>query len=267
MRLLVVLAVVAAVVMCELSVGAEDDVRDLLRQAEQLFAEGDSGQAVAKLDRAIELQPGFAAAYYLRGRENFRLGKIADSVADFEKFVTLAPEREKSLWELGISYYYAGKFDQGARQFELYQTYHDSDVENAVWRYLCMLPSAGVEKARGQLLPIENDPRTPLMEIYALYRGKGTTENVFAAAARGAPSPAALKPRMFYAHLYVGLFHEAAGDRAAAKPHLEKAAGEFRIDHYMGDVARVHFARLTAERDANPTRQRGRRQETDSQSR
>jgi lipoprotein NlpI len=81
------------------------------------------------------------------------------------------------------------------------------------------------------------------MEIYALYRGKATPDDVFAASERGGPPPAALKTRKFYAHLYVGLFHEAAGEHEKAKPHLEKAAGEFRIGHYMGDVARVHHER------------------------
>jgi lipoprotein NlpI len=248
MRRLILLAAIAAPLIGDRGVFAADDAGTLLREAEKLASAGNSKLAVQKLNQAIELQPELPAAYYLRGRENFRLGQIDASVADFEKLAALTPERKKSLWELGISYYYAGKFDQGAKLFELYQTYHDSDVENAVWRYLCMVPSAGVEKAREQLLPIENDPRTPLMEIHALYRGKGTAEEVFAAAARGAPSPPSLKARLFYAHLYVGLFHEAAGDAEGAKPHLEKAAGEFRIDHYMGDVARVHHERLRSDR-------------------
>jgi lipoprotein NlpI len=226
---------------------AQETAAQMLRRASEFAAEGKSAEAVSELSRAIELEPGSAPAYYLRGRENFRLGKIDASVADFEKLVALAPQREKSLWELGISYYYAGKFEKGAKQFELYQTYHDSDVENAAWRYLCMAPTAGMEKAREKLLPISNDPRVPLMEIYALYQGKATPDEVFAAAQRGNPSPEAQQTRLFYAHLYVGLFHEAAGDRERAKPHLAKAAGEYRIDHYMGDVARVHHERLSAE--------------------
>jgi lipoprotein NlpI len=226
------------------NVRAQDDADVLLHEAVNLARQGKSRDAVKKLDRVIALRPDTSEAYYHRGRENFRLGRIEASVADFEKFVSLAPEREKSLWELGISYYYAGRLERGARQFELYQTYHDSDVENAVWRYLCMAPSAGIEAARDKLLPIADDPRTPLMEIYALYRGQGTPDDVFAAARRGSPTAAALKSRLFYAHLYVGLFHEAVGNRDESKPHLQKAAEEFRIDHYMGDVARVHFEKM-----------------------
>jgi lipoprotein NlpI len=228
------------------NVRAQDELGALLREAAVLARQGKSGEAVKKLDRAIALDPKAPEAYYQRGRENFRLGRIEASVADFENFVALAPEREKSLWELGISYYYAGQFEKGARQFELYQTYHDSDVENAVWRYLCMAPKAGVAAACEKLLPIAHDPRAPLMEIYALYRGKATPDEVFAAARRGNPSEAALKTRLFYAHLYVGLFHEAGGRREEARPHIQQAAEAFRIDHYMGDVARVHTERMKA---------------------
>ncbi|MBW3597025.1 MAG: hypothetical protein KY475_07090 [Planctomycetes bacterium] len=124
-------------------------------------------------------------------------------------------------------------------------------MENGVWRYLCMARTVGVEKARAELLPIENDPRVPMSESYAMYRGKISPDDVFAAAREGDPSPDSLKTRLFYAHLYVGLFHDAAARRDGAKPHIAKAAREYRISHYMGDVATVHNARLS-NRGAKP---------------
>ena len=47
----------------------------------------------------------------------------------------LRPDQEPAHWKRGISYYYAGRFDEGRKQFEGYQTVDDNDVENAVWRY------------------------------------------------------------------------------------------------------------------------------------
>ncbi len=225
-------------------VRAEDNPEAILAEAVELADQGRSNEAIERLNRVIELQPKLANAFYLRGRENFRAGKIQASVADFEKLVKLVPRRASSLWELGIAYYYAGQYAKGARQFELYQTYHDNDVENAVWRYLCMAASQGLEKAREKLLPIANDPRVPLMEIYAMYQGKMTPDEVLSAARRGNPSPRELRARLFYAHLYVGLFYEAAGEQDKAEPHIRQAASEYRIDHYMGDVARLHAQRL-----------------------
>ncbi len=226
-------------------VRAEETAQELLQRAAQTAAKNQSEEAVGLLTRAIAFEPNLAEAYYLRGRENFRRNQIDASVRDFEKFLELRPDRKSSLWELGISYYYAGNFDAGAKQFEMYQTFDNNDVENAVWRFLCSAPQVGLAAAREELLPIANDPRIPLMAIYALYQGRKTPHDVLTAAREGNPPPEALKTRMFYAHLYLGLFFEATGDREAAKPHVAKAATEYRINHYMGDVARVHHERLT----------------------
>ena len=49
--------------------------------------------------------------------------------------------------------------------------------------------------------------------------------------------------RLFYAHLYLGLYYDATGDTKLAREHIFKAAA-FKADHYMGDVARVHAGLL-----------------------
>jgi len=182
-------------------------------------------------------------AWYLRGREHFRAGKIAESVADFDKYVQLEPQAENKQWERGISYYYAGDFAKGAKQFEDYQKFHDQDVENSVWRYLCIARSSGVEKARATLLPITSDPRVPMMQIYGLYQGKLKPDEVLAAANASPPNRELHNQRVFYAHLYIGLWHEAAGQADEAKKHILEAE-KHKIAHYMWDVARVHAERL-----------------------
>ena len=93
-------------------------------------------------------------------------------MADFDKYVELKPDAESRQWERGISYYYAGEFAKGAKQFELYQTYHDQDVENSVWRYLCVAREGGVEKAQANMLPIENDRRIPMMQSTTSIAGR-----------------------------------------------------------------------------------------------
>lgn len=213
---------------------------ELLAAARAASQRGEGKATVELLDKAIKLRPKRADLYRWRGREQFQLGNIEASIQDFDRVAMLAPKLEKTLWERGISHYYAGKFDAGARQFELYQTYHDADVENATWRYLCVARRHGVEKARRTLLSIENDRRVPMMQIYDLYRGEATVDEVFAAAKAGEPDKQQLKARLFYAHLYVGLFHEAAGEKDQAKKHIELSAEKYRIGHYMGDVARIH---------------------------
>jgi len=217
----------------------DDTVEELLQQATQFSQRGDWAAALSRLDEAIRQFPTTPLPWYLRGRENFRAGKVKESLADFDRYLVLMPKAESQQWERGISCYYMGEFKKGAKQFEDYQTFHNQDVENSAWRYLCVAKDAGVEKARANLLPIESDRRVPMMEIYALYQGKKTPEEVLAAAKND-------NQALFYAHLYIGLWHEVAGRAAEAKTHILEAE-KHKIAHYMWDVAHVHADRLRAE--------------------
>ena len=181
-----------------------------------------------------------AAAFDRRGGEHFIAGRIKESVADFDAAVKLDPKREPWHWRRGISYYYVGEFEKGRKQFEGYQTVDSSDVENATWRYLCMARTVGTAAASKAILKIGDDRRVPMRQIYDLYAGKLRPEEVLKAARAGKPSPPALNRRLFYAHLYLGLYYEAAGKEELARKHLYKAADDHRIGHYMWDVAHVH---------------------------
>jgi lipoprotein NlpI len=204
----------------------------------------DHEKAIADYDHVIELDPNSAEVFDQRGSQHFMLGHIRQSISDFDRAIQLQPQQEPGHWKRGISYYYAGRYDQGRRQFEGYQTVDNNDVENAVWRYLCMARAQGVAIARGNMLPIKRDGRVPMMEVYSLYGGQGTSEDVLVAARAGNPSPAALNERLFYAHLYLGLYYEAGGDTARAREHLATAAECHKIGHYMWNVADVHAKRL-----------------------
>ena len=46
--------------------------------------------------------------------------------------------------------------------------------------------------------------------------------------------------QLCYAHLYLGLYHEALGHADKAKEHMLKAANDYKMDHYMGKTAQVH---------------------------
>ena len=120
-------------------------------------------------------------------------------------------------------------------------------MENAVWHYLCAARTSGIEKARESLIPIERDGRVPMMQVHALFAGQLKPDDVLAAAKAGNPAPAELDNHLFYAHLYLGLYHEAAGNTRLAREHIFKAAADFKADHYMGDVARVHAQVLRRE--------------------
>jgi lipoprotein NlpI len=189
---------------------------------------------------AATLQAETYQFYNDRGTQAFKNGQIEKSIEDFDKAIELEPRLKAHHWQRGISLYYAGRFDDCRKQFEIHKTVNPQDVENAVWHYLCVARTKGVDAARKGLIPIQRDDRVPMMEVYAMYRGMSDPEKVLAAARSGGPPEGELHVRLFYAHLYIGLFHEAAGEKKLAIDHIRKAAADYEVGHYMWDVARIH---------------------------
>jgi lipoprotein NlpI len=176
-----------------------------------------------------------------RGSDEFRAARFTESVATFDEEIKLDPRRAPWHWKRGISLYYAGRFADGAKQFEGYQTVDGNDVENAVWRFLCQArdPNVGVDKARREILAIKDDRRVPMMQIYSLFKGDLKRDDVLAAVRADDPPQLILDHRLFYAHLYLGLYDEALGNADGARKHLDEAVRR-KVDHYMWDVAKVH---------------------------
>ncbi len=197
-------------------------------------------EAAADFTRILALEPKLADAYDSRGRLHFKAGKIKEAIADFDKYIELEPKAKISHWQRGIAYYYANRFDDGKAQFEGYQDFDSNDVENAVWRFMCMARKDGIDKARKDMLKIGNDKRVPMRQIYDLYKGDLKPDDVFSAVKAGEPGETQLNNRNFYAHLYVGIYHELLGDKKRAYEHLNTATEQHRIGHYMWDVARIH---------------------------
>ena len=183
-----------------------------------------------------------AFAHHQRGELRFFAGRIDESIADFDAFVALQPDRDPHHWQRGISYYYAGEFEKGKAQFERHQTVNPQDVENAVFHFICSVraPGGSLAKAREDFIEIERDPRVPMKEIHAFYAGTGSEDEVIDAANSGPVNEAEKANQLCYAHLYLGLFYDATGDRESAAHHIALAAGKYRQDHYMGKVAKVH---------------------------
>lgn len=201
-------------------------------------------EAIAEWDEAAKLAPSETRVFQLRGCDHFRAGQFKESIADFDKYIEAFPDQAAHHWQRGISCYYAEKFADGRKQFELHKTVNPEDVENAAWHYLCVARIEGVEKARAALIEVGADSRVPMKEIFALFKGIAKPDDVLAAAKAGNPPPAQLKEQLFYAHLYLGLYYEAAGSHDLVREHIFKAADDFSDEGYMGDVARVHAAVL-----------------------
>lgn len=203
--------------------------------------------ALGDYSRLLSIDPKSANLYQARGVVHFKAGKIKESIDDYDRYIELKPQAKISHWQRGISYYYAKRYEDGRKQFEGYQDFDSNDVENAVWRFMCMVREVGIEKARKDILKIGDDRRVPMRQVYDLYKGDLKADDVFAATKKGEPNAVQLSQRLFYAHLYVGIYEDLLGNKKAAFEHLNKATEDHRIGHYMWDVARVHRDLLARE--------------------
>lgn len=166
----------------------------------------------------------------------------------FDEVVASRPEDEPQFWQRGIALYYAGRFADGRRQFEVHRTVNPADVENVTWHFACVARGVDAAAAREALLPVGEDPRVPMREILALYAGRGDADAVLAAADAGPES--ARRNQRCYAHLYLGLHAESRGDAEAARLHMLQAAGPFAMGHFMGRIAQLHVRLRGWEPDA-----------------
>lgn len=192
--------------------------------------------AVALFAATAAVAEAQSAGQIMRQAEvDFLAGRIDESVAGFDQVARARPDAAPQFWQRGIALYYAGRYDDCRRQFEDHRIVNPNDVENAAWHFLCVARGESPEAALAALLPVGRDRRRPMPEIYEMFRGRMTPEEVLAEAGVQASA-------RFYAHLYRGLYHEAWGRDEAAREEVFLAADPrfARFGGYMHGVAVVH---------------------------
>jgi lipoprotein NlpI len=180
----------------------------------------------------------------LRGMVRFKNAQIKESIEDFDAYLKMKPAMEPHHWQRGISFYYAKRFDDGRKQFDDYQRVDGSDVENVVWRAMCISRKDGFAKARDSMAPVGFDRRVPMMTIYRLFKDEVKPADVLKQGQSKTADADEAKQRLFYAHLYIGLYSELKGDKALTKEHLKKAVEIYSPGPYMWSVARTHLKLL-----------------------
>lgn len=160
--------------------------------------------------------------YSSRGDLLMFLGEFERAESDYVEMVRLKPELDASHWRLGIAMFFAGHPEKAAQQFDKYNSFDNVDRENGIWRYLSHYRAFGREEARRQLLRYEKDDRPPFKEVYQLFDGGLTADDVLSAI----PDDLAATdrdPRLFYSHLYIGMNQVVESKTAAAKASLRNA--------------------------------------------
>jgi lipoprotein NlpI len=201
--------------------------------------EGRRGEALEDFNHILKLQPNHTNTLQLRGSLLLRLGKFAAALEDFDHHIKLVPEHRPHHWMRGMALYYLGRFADAEKQFAEAHRINSDDVEHAIWHFLSVARVSGMEKARASLLKVESDDRVPMLPLYSFYAGKGKPEDVLAAVEAGAPPFKEVTSRLIYAHYYMGLYYEAAGDETRAREHLGKAAA--LPGTLLSDLARLQM--------------------------
>ena len=179
--------------------------------------------------------PGTAQSIFNRSVADFKNGRIMEAASGFDQVAKLVPDQAPQLWQRGIALYYVGRYQDCREQFESHRTVNPDDVENAAWHFLCVARAESPAKAKAALLPVGPDSRVPMRQIYLMFRGDLTPDQMMGSARTSTES-------QFYGHLYAGLYAEALGDKSAALNHISQAADErYAVGGYMHDVARVHL--------------------------
>ena len=212
---------------------------------------------ITELNKRIAADANSVRLYSSRGDALFFRGRFAAAVSDYEKMIELDPSQETEHWRRGIAYFYAGRYGHAARQFEIYHSFDNVDRENGIWRYLSQVQSKGREEARQGLLEYEKDDRQPFPDVYRMFSGNASPEQVLERIESAKVDEQERQKRLFYADLYIGLNHAVEDRPQAARRHLRRAVANTWPreagfgPNYMWHVGRVHYERLE---NADPAR-------------
>lgn len=153
-----------------------------------------------------------------------------------------------SLWQRGLCCFYTGHYKEGAEQFQSDLSENGDDVEEVIWNFLCQCGLHDFRRAFADgFLPLRGDcaPVLPMQQVLDLYKGRGSVEDVLAAATStdGSLVKSYDTNALAYGHFYVGTYHEVRGELSQARHHLQCAAG-FRNPDYMGELMGMHYRRF-----------------------
>ncbi len=224
-----------------------DKIYVLLPAAAKAFESGDYEKAFANAKKICELAPDDFRLQSFLGEVSFASGEFETCVTAYDAMIRIAPSIEPSLWQRGLALYYADRFEDGVKQFETHQTVNSQDVENAVWHLLCAARVSDVDAARKRLIPITGDTRVPMSQVYEMFAGRMAPDEVLKASletsARVQEGGEGHRLQQYYAHLYIGLYHEMLGKNELAIASLKKAKEINPLGKmdFMGQVARVHL--------------------------
>lgn len=183
-------------------------------------------------------------SYVYQGIYEFKQQKFDKSVASFDKAAKIKPDMIPYLWQRGLAYYYHDQFENCAKQFEVDVSVNPFDTEEAIWDVLCKAELlGGYDKAKDQLINIENERRLVMRVVYNLFDNKASVADLERISGNDKDSSV-----FFYSRLYLSLYSFACGDKAASQKYITEAiSSKYCVENdrdLMTSVARAQYAKL-----------------------
>jgi len=220
---------------------AERSINELISVASSALSKNDIETAKDALTVAREKTDDDLQATSDVARLLFGAGEMKTSAEVYSKMLEIRPEIKPQLWQRGLALYYAERYEDGVDQFDTHQTHNSQDVENSVWQLLCKSKLSSVEEARKTMIQIEHDSRIPMKQVFDMFAGTGSPEEVIAASGYDAEK-IQRNGTTYHAWLYVGLFHEMMGDQESSIDAMKTALKcKPFIPGLMGYVAEGHL--------------------------
>lgn len=171
----------------------------------------------------------------------YACGEMKEAAKVYDQILESVPNLKPQLWQRGLALYYSERFKDAVDQFDSHQTYNSQDVENAVWHLLCKAKLSSIEEARKSMIQIKRDTRVPMKQVFDMFSGTGSPEEVLKAAGYN-EEKTKRDSSIYHGLLYVGLFHEMNGDAKASSEAMVKALKHKPyMTGLMGHVAEGHL--------------------------
>tara|TARA_B110000037_G_scaffold151629_1_gene170970 strand:- start:2320 stop:3465 length:1146 start_codon:yes stop_codon:yes gene_type:complete len=82
-----------------------NDVNIIIEQLNVLISSGKAGEAISKIDKAIELQPDNDMLYFVKGNTLENTGDIEAAIKLYKKAAEVNPKNDKALYNIGAVYF------------------------------------------------------------------------------------------------------------------------------------------------------------------
>ncbi len=216
--------------------------------SEVLVRKADGALAAKDIETVIKIMGEFQKRDNVSPRFKMEAARILFGAGDmknaaklYDEILEVRPEIKPQLWQRGLALYYAEEFEKGVDQFDTHQTFNSQDVENSVWHMLCQSRLTSVDEARKGMIKIEQDTRIPMKQVFDMFAGAGTPQEVLDACGYE-EGKQRRDSSIYHGLLYVGLFHEMMGDQEASNESMKEALGyKPHIAGLMGHVAEGHL--------------------------